>query len=111
MRFLATQKGTVLHAFAAQCILLGQKLPKSQKTLNMYVNDATQYDAWYRFDEGKGYHSCAYLARIARTSDQLSDAENEQELERAIDDIIKYDPLGIYKKVKADTKDSPPVSA
>ena len=38
--FLATQKGTMLHAFAAQCITLGQKLPKSQKTLNMYVNDA-----------------------------------------------------------------------
>ena len=37
VRFLATQKGTVLHAFAAQCILLGQKLPKSQKTLNMYA--------------------------------------------------------------------------
>lgn len=39
-KFLATQKGTILHAFAAQCIALGQKLPKSQKTLNMYVNDA-----------------------------------------------------------------------
>lgn len=39
-KFLATQKGTVLHDFAAQCIRLGQKLPKSQKTLNMYVNDA-----------------------------------------------------------------------
>jgi hypothetical protein len=39
-KFLATQKGTVLHEFAAQCIKLGQKLPKSQKTLNMYVNDA-----------------------------------------------------------------------
>jgi hypothetical protein len=38
--FLATQRGTVLHSFAAQCITLGQKLPKSQKTLNMYVNDA-----------------------------------------------------------------------
>lgn len=38
--FLATQKGTVLHDFAAQCIRLGQKLPRSQKTLNMYVNDA-----------------------------------------------------------------------
>lgn len=37
---LATLKGTVLHDFAAQCIRLGQKLPKSQKTLNMYVNDA-----------------------------------------------------------------------
>lgn len=38
--FLATQKGTILHAYAAQSIRLGQKLPKSRKTLNMYVNDA-----------------------------------------------------------------------
>ena len=39
-KFLATQRGTILHDFAAQCIKLGQKLPKSRKTLNMYVNDA-----------------------------------------------------------------------
>jgi len=38
--FLATQRGTVLHAFACNCIRLHQKLPKSKKTLNMYVNDA-----------------------------------------------------------------------
>lgn len=30
-KFLATQKGTILHAYAAQSISLGQKLPKSQK--------------------------------------------------------------------------------
>ena len=28
--FLATQKGTVLHAFAAQCIMLNQKLHRSR---------------------------------------------------------------------------------
>ena len=39
----AAQRGTVLHSFAAQCILLGQKLPRSKKTLNMYVNDAIGY--------------------------------------------------------------------
>ena len=39
-KLLAAQKGTMLHAFAAQCIMLKQKLPKSKKTLNMYVNDA-----------------------------------------------------------------------
>ena len=39
-KFLAVQRGTILHEFAAQCIRLGQKLPKSTKTLNMYVNDA-----------------------------------------------------------------------
>lgn len=38
--FIAAQKGVVLHDFAAQCIRLGQKLPRSQTTLNMYVNDA-----------------------------------------------------------------------
>ncbi len=42
-KYLASQKGTELHAFAAQCIKLGQKLPRSHKTLNMYVNDAIGY--------------------------------------------------------------------
>lgn len=42
-KFLAIQKGTALHDFAAQCIKLGQKLPASKKTLNMYVNDAIGY--------------------------------------------------------------------
>ncbi len=69
-------------------------------TIDNPYDPFTQYDAWYRFDEDKGYHSCSYLARIARTSDQLSDAENEREMERAIDNIIKYDPLCIYKKVR-----------
>lgn len=43
--FLATQKGTELHEFAALCIRLGQKLPnpKVNKTLNMFVNDAIGY--------------------------------------------------------------------
>lgn len=39
-RWRAAQKGTRLHAFAAECIRLGQKLPRSKQTLNMYVNDA-----------------------------------------------------------------------
>lgn len=38
--YRAKERGTMLHAFAAQCIRLGQKLPRSKKTLNMYVNDA-----------------------------------------------------------------------
>lgn len=42
-KFIATQKGVVLHDFAARCITLGQKLPKSNKTLNKYVNDAIGY--------------------------------------------------------------------
>lgn len=40
---LAKQRGTELHEFAAQCICLKQKLPKTKKTLNLYVNDAIGY--------------------------------------------------------------------
>lgn len=37
---LAVQRGTEIHDFARKAIELGIKLPKSKKTLNMYVNDA-----------------------------------------------------------------------
>lgn len=62
-----------------------------------------QFEDWYRFDTDKGYCSCQYLDRIARTSDQLSDLENEEEIERAINEIIKYDFMNVYKKVTQKT--------
>jgi hypothetical protein len=40
LKFLATQRGTELHDFAKRCIELKQRLPKSKKSLNTYVNDA-----------------------------------------------------------------------
>ena len=55
---------------------------------------------WYMFDVESSYNSCAYLARIARTSDQFTDLENDEEIERAIDEIIKYDFRNIYVKVQ-----------
>lgn len=58
-----------------------------------------QFTSWFMFDEEKGYRTCSYLGRIARTSDQLSEEENELENERAIDEILKYDFRNIYKKV------------
>lgn len=36
----AAARGTALHAFAADAIKLGIKLPRSAQTLNLYVNDA-----------------------------------------------------------------------
>lgn len=58
-----------------------------------------QFSDWFLFDVEKGYNTCAYLARIARTSDQFTDEENEREVERAINEIIRYDFMSIYKKV------------
>lgn len=43
IRSIAAKKGTELHEFAAKCVSLNQKLPRSEKTLNKYVNDAIGY--------------------------------------------------------------------
>lgn len=68
-------------------------------TVDNPYNPFTQWEAWYRFDTDKGYNSCGYLARIAHTSESLSDEENDREKERAIDEIMKFNFLGIYRKV------------
>lgn len=62
------------------------------------------FNSWFMFDIEKGYNSCAYLARIAKLSDDMSDVEVSEEKERAIDEIIFYDPLNLYKKVKRTVK-------
>lgn len=58
-----------------------------------------QFSKWFLFDVEKGYNSCGYLGRIARTSDEMTEEEYNSEVERAIDEIIKYDFKNIYKKV------------
>lgn len=58
------------------------------------------FSSWYMYDVESGYNSCAYLARIAKTSEQFTDVENDEEIERAIDEIIQYDFRNIYVKVK-----------
>lgn len=58
-----------------------------------------QFVPWFMFDVEKGYNSCGYLARISNTSELLSDEENDIEVERAIDEIIRIDPLNIYQKI------------
>ena len=59
-----------------------------------------QFVPWFLFDTEKGYNSCDYLGRIAKTSDSFSDEENDAEIERAIDEIIKLDFTNNYRKVK-----------
>ena len=65
-----------------------------------------QFTNWFLFDVEKGYNTCSYLARIARISDEFSEQENNKEIERAIDEIIKYGFMGIYKKVKRNNKNN-----
>lgn len=62
-------------------------------------NPFTQFDEWFAFDTQKGYNTCAYLGRIALTSPDLSDLDNELAVEKAIDEIVSLNVIDKYKKV------------
>ena len=59
-----------------------------------------QFESWFLFDTEKGYNSCSYLARIAQTTDDMTEIEKNIEIERAIDEIIMYDFTNMRKKIK-----------
>lgn len=59
-----------------------------------------QFTSWFLFDVEKGYYTCNHLARIANLSDDMTQYEKDMEIERAIDEIIEYDFLNMYKKVR-----------
>jgi hypothetical protein len=61
----------------------------------------TDFDAWYSFDLAHGYDTPGFLARIVKTSDGLSQSDQDQALEDAIDEIVKENITGVYKKVTA----------
>ena len=69
-------------------------------TIDNPFNPFKDFDSWFLFDVEKGYNSCAYLARIAKTSNEFTEKEEDEEIERAIDEIIKYDFMNLYIKVK-----------
>lgn len=60
-----------------------------------------QYDEWLQFDESSGYNTTQYLARLTLSSDSLSDVDQSNAIESAIDEIIRENINGMYRKVAA----------
>lgn len=64
-------------------------------------NPFTHFDEWNAFDVAAGYNTTNFLARVVRTSEALSEADQELAINQAIDEIVKENVLGLYKKVAA----------
>jgi hypothetical protein len=69
-------------------------------TIDNPFNPFTEFDEWYAFDEAAGYKSTALLARIVKTSDEISEADQSLAIEDAIAEIVSENVLGIYKSVE-----------
>lgn len=71
-------------------------------TIDNPFNPFTHWDDWLAYDHANHYYTSEYLARIVKTSDELSDADQDLALEDAIDEIVQENILGIYVKVTED---------
>ena len=73
-------------------------------------NPLTDYDRWENFDRQKGYGTSEYLARVVRTTTEFGEGTYNDDIERAIDEIVLLNLIswtheGVsYKKVVGDSK-------
>lgn len=58
-----------------------------------------QFTLWHLFDKEKGYNSCERLMRLAKISDDMTQKEYDEEIERAIDRLIELDLTDTFIKV------------
>lgn len=61
-----------------------------------------EFNAWLAWDLSYGYCTSDYLGRIVIYSDDLSDADQQQAVSDAIDEIVAEHGDGIYKKISRD---------
>jgi len=65
------------------------------------IND---FPAWFAYDVASGYNTLSFLGRIFVGSDELSDSDHEQAVELAIDEIIRENVSGVYRKVEREVE-------
>lgn len=74
-------------------------------TIDNPYDPFTQWDDWFAFDTAAGYHSSGLLARITKTSHELTEAQLEKEIENAIDEIVRENVLGVSIKVSKEVEE------
>lgn len=72
-------------------------------TIDNPFNPFDDFTSWLMFDIEKGYYSHQKVARLTHLTDDMTQKEECEEVERAIDRLIEIDPLDIYIKVIRET--------
>jgi hypothetical protein len=72
-------------------------------TFDNPFNPFTQFDEWFQWDVAAGYHTSSLLARITIVSPDLSDTDQELAIQQAIDEIVRENVSGMYKKVSEES--------
>ena len=68
-------------------------------TLDNPFDPFDDFTSWFMFDCEKGHNTSSRIARIAQIDSEMSQKEVDDEMERAMDLIVKYDFEDKYIKV------------
>lgn len=68
-------------------------------TFDNPYNPFDQFVEWFLFDVEKQYNTCSLMARLSHLSDDMTQKEEDEEVERVIDRIIELDFRNIYRKI------------
>jgi hypothetical protein len=72
-------------------------------TIDNPYNPFEDFTNWFLFDTEKGYNTSSKLARLSSYTEDMTDLERAEEMERAIDCLLKVDFRGVYVKIIEDT--------
>jgi hypothetical protein len=61
----------------------------------------SHYKDWDAFDQAAGHNTAALLARVALTSDELSDSDVDDALDDAMITVLWMNDNGLYELVQA----------
>jgi hypothetical protein len=74
-------------------------------TVDNPFNPFTEFDEWLQWDTVAGYNTPSLLARIATYSNDLSEPDQELAIQQAIDEIVRENVSGMFRKVSAESFD------
>ena len=63
----------------------------------------TQFEEWMQYDVSMGYNTAAFLDRIAKVSNDLSQPDQALAIQNAIDEIVQENVSGMWRKVSKDS--------
>lgn len=73
-------------------------------TIDNPYSPYTEYDKWLQYDTAKGYNTNGYLARILRTSSELSDTLQDSDINNAMLQIIQENVYGVHRIINRNDK-------
>ena len=65
-----------------------------------------QYPQWFAFDYAHGYQTVSLLARIAKVSEELSEADQQEAIDMAIDEIVRENVTGMFRRVTKEIEET-----